>query len=73
MMEEEASWAEAEFGLAELGDARRTARLVQIASAVGAALIALLALAGCMAPAKESTLLPTPTLIPREITCDEIA
>ncbi len=52
-MEEEASWAEAEFGLAELGDARRTARLVQIASAVGAALIALLALAGCMAPAKE--------------------
>lgn len=35
-MEQEAAWAEAEFGLAELGDARRTARLVQIASSLGA-------------------------------------
>lgn len=32
----ERPWAEQEFGAAELGDARRTARLVQLASAVGA-------------------------------------
>ena len=31
-----ATWAEAEFGDAELGDARRTARLVQLASVLGA-------------------------------------
>jgi hypothetical protein len=35
-MGEPASWAEEEFGAAELGDVRRTARLVQLASALGA-------------------------------------
>ena len=31
-----ATWAEEEFGEAELGDVRRTARLVQLASVLGA-------------------------------------
>jgi hypothetical protein len=35
-MGEPASWAEEEFGAAELGDVRRTRRLVQLASALGA-------------------------------------
>jgi hypothetical protein len=35
-MGEPANWAEEEFGAAELGDVRRTARLVQLASALGA-------------------------------------
>ena len=35
-MGEPASWAEEEFGAAELGDVRRTARLVQLASVLGA-------------------------------------
>jgi hypothetical protein len=35
-MAEPASWAEEEFGAAELGDVRRTARLVQLATALGA-------------------------------------
>lgn len=35
-MSEPASWAEEEFGAAELGDVRRTARLVELASVLGA-------------------------------------
>jgi len=35
-MREPARWAEQEFGAAELGDVRRTARLLQLASALGA-------------------------------------
>lgn len=35
-MGEPATWAEEEFGAAELGDVRRTARLVQLASVLGA-------------------------------------
>jgi hypothetical protein len=35
-MQRDADWAEQEFGEAELGDVRRTARLVQLASVLGA-------------------------------------
>ena len=35
-MDETIPWAEEEFGAADLGDARRTARLVQLAAALGA-------------------------------------
>jgi hypothetical protein len=34
-MREDASWAEEEFGAADLGDVRRTARLVQLATVLG--------------------------------------
>jgi hypothetical protein len=36
VMDEPTSWAEEEFGAAALGDVRRTARLVQLAAALGA-------------------------------------
>src|SRR3712207_6782137 len=36
MMERASLWAEEEFGDAELGDVRRTARLVQLAASLGA-------------------------------------
>ena len=35
-MNSDATWAEAEFGEADLGDVRRTARLVQLATMLGA-------------------------------------